>query len=957
MCHGRSEQVRLLMIKHQVSIAILSETETTHTYSATTHMEGFRALCPPKTVTGPPGKEVGVIMMVSADLASSAIQRPDINGSDTVQTVWTELTHLGLIVGGVYRRNRPSQPDLEREEMAQLTNQILKAAQTGKAILLLGDLNLDHSNPDHKKKNEANDLLCAIEAATMRHLPTGITWKSDGCHKVCNCVAPCDCPKRQRTATIDNAYLSNSESASAVVLEDALSDHFPIMIRLDTNEKAKMTSKLKTIFRRDIARIVTSEFEDALQEHHWSSLYDMSDPNEAVSLILSNVEAALDKVAPLKPITFRPDKPKLSLKQDTLDAMSARDAARKSGNRSNFKALRNKVNRLVKRDKINSVLTRLKKNPGPKRAWQEAKTILGQGKGTKLPSCTNNTNPANTADHQNEFFIEKVAGLVASLNPSNDGASEKNPGNDELPADSFSFKFVTAGDITRIIKDLKNTKAEGVDNIPTDVWKKGVVVLASPIAKLCNISLSTGVFPDLFKQALVHPVHKGSGKDHREPGSYRPISILPALSKILEIVVRDALYEHLDLRGVLPDSQFGFRPGRSVAMALACAQADWAAAKARGEVVGVMAFDLSAAFDTIDVAPLIEKLKSAGVGGTPLKWLKSYMSGRSQSVIWNDTKSGPRPLTHGVAQGSILGPLLFLVMVADLPNYVTSGTPKAKMMCYADDSTLYQSADSKESLKSDLEMMSKRMIKYCNDNGLIINSAKTKLLISSKDNFDIIVGDSTVHADPEICLLGIDYNTNFSTSPYLHKLATEAKSRAAMIYRLSFGVPPNLLRLLANGIVIGKILAAAPAAIPFKIAHDDRAANLATENINRSIKSVARTITKTSLSDKVSTKSVLEKAGLRTLNEMVASQTALMVWKSNKAKDPLGRNLFPVRTIIRPTRSINSLKATQPVPGYQTLAANLMARAWNSSTELQTVTTIGAAKTVARKWASNLLVH
>ena len=144
--------------------------------------------------------------------------------------------------------------------------------------------------------------------------------------------------------------------------------------------------------------------------------------------------------------------------------------------------------------------------------------------------------------------------------------------------------------------------------------------------------------------------------------------------------------------------------------------------------MGVMAFDLSAAFDTIDVVPLIEKLKSAGVGGTPLKWLKSYMSGRSQSVIWNGMKSGSRPLTHGVAQGSILGPLLFLVMVADLPEYVTNGTPNAKMMCYADDSTLYQTAKSKESLKSDLEMMSKKMISYCNDNGLIINSSKTKLL-------------------------------------------------------------------------------------------------------------------------------------------------------------------------------------------------------------------------------------
>ena len=81
--------------------------------------------------------------------------------------------------------------------------------------------------------------------------------------------------------------------------------------------------------------------------------------------------------------------------------------------------------------------------------------------------------------------------------------------------------------------------------------------------------------------------------------------------------------------------------------------------------------------------------------------------------------------------------------------------------------------------------MSKKMIKYCNVNGLVINSAKTKLLLSSKDNFEMFVGDSIVRADSEISLLGIDYNTNFSTSPYLQKLATEVKSRAGMIYRLS----------------------------------------------------------------------------------------------------------------------------------------------------------------------------
>ena len=88
---------------------------------------------------------------------------------------------------------------------------------------------------------------------------------------------------------------------------------------------------------------------------------------------------------------------------------------------------------------------------------------------------------------------------------------------------------------------------------------------------------------------------------------------------------------------------------------------------------------------------------------------------------------------------------------------------------------------------------------------------------------------------------------------------------------------------------------------------------------------------------------------------MVASQTAVMIWKSKKAKDPLARSLFPSRSIIRPTRSMNCGHATQPVPGNKTLAANLMARAWNSSTKLRTVTTVGAAKTVAREWARNLL--
>ena len=145
--------------------------------------------------------------------------------------------------------------------------------------------------------------------------------------------------------------------------------------------------------------------------------------------------------------------------------------------------------------------------------------------------------------------------------------------------EKFEFKYATRYSVTKIIESLKNTTSLGVDMIPTKAWKLGVEILAGPITKLINLSLISGKVPKLFKCALVHPVHKGSGKDPRDPASYRPISILSSLSKVMEIVVKDALYEWLEYHKYIPDAQFGFRPKKSVSMALSCAQADWAEAK------------------------------------------------------------------------------------------------------------------------------------------------------------------------------------------------------------------------------------------------------------------------------------------------------------------------------------------------------------------------------------------
>ena len=167
-------------------------------------------------------------------------------------------------------------------------------------------------------------------------------------------------------------------------------------------------------------------------------------------------------------------------------------------------------------------------------------------------------------------------------------------------------------------------------------------------------------------------------------------------------------------------------------------------------------------------------------------------------------------------------------------------------------------------------------------------------------------------------------------------------------------MPPQVLSTLANGLVMGKILAACPLTIPVRLNDDDRSFVSITEEINKAIKATARTITKTKLSDKIPTERVLWKANLRCLNEAVASITALTVWKAKQTMNPLGQCLFQDKTGVRLTRAQTSKEVQVPVPGYPYVACNKMARIWNNVHELRNTTTLGAAKAIARKWAKDI---
>ena len=201
-------------------------------------------------------------------------------------------------------------------------------------------------------------------------------------------------------------------------------------------------------------------------------------------------------------------------------------------------------------------------------------------------------------------------------------------------------------------------------------------------------------------------------------------------------------------------------------------------------------------------------------------------------------------------------------------------------------------------------------------------------------------------------LLGVDFDSNFTTLPHLHKLACAAKTRAALIS--SFSMPPHVLSKFANGLLMGKILSACPVTIPVQLHSDDKSFISVTEDINKAIKATARTITKTKLSDKIRSEDTLRKANLKCLNEAVASITAITVWKSKQSMDPLGKCLFQKRPNLRATRSATSKEIRPLVPGYPNLAANIMTRVWNDIPELQNASTLGAARTISRNWAKKI---
>ena len=282
----------------------------------------------------------------------------------------------------------------------------------------------------------------------------------------------------------------------------------------------------------------------------------------------------------------------------------------------------------------------------------------------------------------------------------------------------IKLPYISEDEISRTINSLKNASA-GWDNIPTFVVKKVTKHIIRPLTYLINKSIEQCIFPDELKVAKVFPIYKSG--DKKCISNYRPISVLSFFSKVFEKVMYNHLIDFIDNNNILSKHQFGFRKNHSTNHAVIALVDKISTALDMGKVAIGCFIDLKKAFETVNHFILINKLRKYGIHGNILEWFISYLDNRKQYVFYNGSKSNDQYISCGVPQGSILGPLIFILYINDLSNISESLTS----ILFADDTTVIVESDS---VSDAIALMNLELIKlniWLQANKLTLNTTKT----------------------------------------------------------------------------------------------------------------------------------------------------------------------------------------------------------------------------------------
>ena len=432
------------------------------------------------------------------------------------------------------------------------------------------------------------------------------------------------------------------------------------------------------------------------------------------------------------------------------------------------------------------------------------------GKNTKDYILPQHVSDYSLANDFKDFFLLKVANLKNSFN-------ESLISNNITLIPEFQlerFNIFAAVEIADILKLLKNMNKTFCNNDPFDIRSFEFDQISEPLAlylcRVVNSSFSEGKFPETEKFACVRPKIKGSG-DPDELSSYRPLYNTSVLSKILESAALSQLLAHLGKFESFPIVQSAYREFHSVETAMCKIYNDLVIRKCKGDCTLLVLLDLSAAFDTVDHKILINDLIRLGIGGKVLDWFSSFLNNRSFNVVVGKEISDSGKMTTGVPQGSILGPVLFIIYTIDL--YYLLQSLEVECHFYADDTQIYFSVLDPNQCRDKFKDVYTAVEEWMYRRKLKLNSGKTEIMlvgsqsrVSLLSNFtEITVGTSTVTLSEQVRSLGVIVDQNLTLKPQLNNTKRKAIYNLMNISRISKFINESLRMKLVHGLVLSVI--------------------------------------------------------------------------------------------------------------------------------------------------------
>ena len=570
-----------------------------------------------------------------------------------------------------------------------------------------------------------------------------------------------------------------------------------------TSGSGTHTNNVKYI--RSFKRCNTEELLHELDGAPWSVMDTFDSIDDKWSYWKSLFFSVIDHHAPVRKVRVRKNtNPWIT--EDILQITRARNyyrtKYRKTGNVSyweSYKKLRNLSKSALRTSKatyFNSVCASMSQKP--RKAWNELNKAMGRNhhRGIsmlKIDGREVSDNGAISEEFSKFFATSGHFGHKVNINSMS------------VPRASSRFRMEEIHEnlTLDLLLGLNIRKATGGDGVSARLLKTTAPAVAKSLTHLFNCSLRTGKIPQEWKAANVTPVPKKGRKE--DVNSYRPVSVLPVIAKVFEAVVHRQLYQYLEENQLLDSAQSGFRPMHSSLDALLKTTDDWRRALDRNKIVGAVFIDLSKAFDSIDHELLLCKLDKYGVQGNELQWFRNYLADRRQRVTVNGAMSSWRPVSRGVPQGSILGPLLFCLFVNDMPGSVGSCT----VGLYADDTMLYHCSKDLSDLEDSLQDNLDGIARWIDDNGLKMNMKKTQVMFLSRRGRKEEVKHARVmhhgvalEAEASVRYLGVTLDKDLKWDEHVLRVRKRCLASLAQLRRIFPSLPIKTRILLYNALVL-----------------------------------------------------------------------------------------------------------------------------------------------------------